>query len=132
HRVNLGGGETYLGRALGVNRHVEIDYRRLPLEVGDIFVLSTDGVHEFLPDVRMARLLDGDGALDEKAAAIGQAALENGSEDNLTVQIVRIESLPNGEISDLVGAETGLPPAPRLEPGQHFAGYTVLRELHSG
>src|SRR5690606_38162219 len=42
------------------------------------------------------------------------------------------ESLPNGEISDLVGAEAGLPPAPRLEPGQQFAGYTVLRELHSG
>jgi len=132
HRVNLGGGETYLGRALGVNRHVEIDYRRLHLEVGDIFVLSTDGVHEFLPDMRMARLLGGEGTLDDQAGAIAEAALDNGSEDNLTVQIVRIESLPNGEISDLVGAEAGLPPAPRLEPGQQFAGYSVLRELHSG
>jgi len=132
HRVNLGGGETYLGRALGVNRHVEIDYRRLSVEVGDIFVLSTDGVHEFLPDVRMARLLAGGGTLDEKAAAIVEAALENGSEDNLTVQIVQIDSLPVGEVSDLVGTEAGLPPAPRLEPGQQFSGYSVLRELHSG
>lgn len=132
HRVYLGGGETYLGRALGVNRHVEIDYRRLPLEVGDVFVLSTDGVHEFLTDVRMARLLSDNGMLDEKAAAIAEAALENGSEDNLTVQILRIESLPDGEISDLVGAEATLPPAPKLEPGRQFAGYSVLRELHSG
>ena len=93
HRVDLGGGETYLGRAMGVNRHVEIDYRRLPVELGDIFVLSTDGVHEFLPDVRMARLLAGGGTLDEKAAAIAKAALETGSEDNLTVQIVQIDSL---------------------------------------
>ena len=40
HRVVLSSEETYLGRALGVNPQVEIDYRTVELEVGDVFVLA--------------------------------------------------------------------------------------------
>jgi serine/threonine protein phosphatase PrpC len=131
HRVSLGSGESYLGRALGMNRTVEIDYRKLPLEEGDVFVLTTDGVHEFVPDTVVARLASG-GDLDHAARAIAEAALAAGSEDNLTVQLVRVESLPAGEVDDLLGTDLLLPPAPRLVPGTQFEGYQVLRELHSG
>ena len=132
HRVSLGGGESFLGRALGVNRHVEIDYRRVPLEPGDLFVLTTDGVHDHLGDRKLAELALAPGPLDAAAHAIGRAALASGSDDNLTVQLVRVDGLPEGDIADLVGHEAGLAPAPLLAPGQAFAGYTVLRELHAG
>ena len=46
HRVVVSSEQSYLGRALGVNQQVEIDYRAVPLETGDIFVLATDGVYE--------------------------------------------------------------------------------------
>ena len=46
HRVVISSEQSYLGRALGVNQQVEIDYRALALEQGDIFVLATDGVYE--------------------------------------------------------------------------------------
>ena len=49
HRVHVGGGQSYLGRALGIAPHLEIDYRSVPLEPGDTFVLATDGVHEHVP-----------------------------------------------------------------------------------
>ena len=49
HRVHVGGGQSYLGRALGIAPHVEIDYRSVPLEAGDTFLLATDGVHEHVP-----------------------------------------------------------------------------------
>lgn len=132
HRVYLGGGESYLGRALGVNRHVEIDYRQTALQPGDIFVLTTDGVHEYLSDDAIAGLSGNAGDLDEAAAAIANAALAAGSPDNLTVQLVRIETLPDGDLDDLIGGDTALPPAPRLEPGRDFEGYAILRELHAG
>lgn len=132
HRVYLGGGESYLGRAMGTDRHVEIDYRQLPLQAGDIFVLTTDGVHEYLTDVAMAAILVQSDNLDTAAHLIAQAALANDSPDNLTVQIVRIDSLPEGSLDDLVGAEANLPPAPQLMPGQDFEGYAVEREIHSG
>jgi serine/threonine protein phosphatase PrpC len=48
HRVHVGGGQSYLGRAFGIGPQVEVDYRTVPLEVGDTFVLATDGVHAFV------------------------------------------------------------------------------------
>ncbi|WP_126172989.1 bifunctional protein-serine/threonine kinase/phosphatase [Altericroceibacterium xinjiangense] len=136
HRVSLGGGETYLGRALGVNRNVQVDYRQFAVEPGDVFLLTTDGVHDFLPDTRLAELaarvaMEGED-LDDAAAAICAAALEAGSIDNVTVQVIRIEALPDGEVDDLIGHDVALPVPPPLRPGDEFEGYTILRELHSG
>lgn len=132
HRVYLGGGESYLGRAMGTDRHVEIDYRQVPLQPGDLFILTTDGVHEYLGAAAMAELIEGAADPDSAARMIAQAALANDSPDNLTVQIVRIDGLPEGNLDDLVGAEATLPPAPQLTPGQDFEGYAIERELHSG
>ena len=86
HRVELGGGESYLGRALGVNRNVEIDYLRLPVSEGDVFVLTTDGVHETLSDSEIAAIIAAQDDPDMSARAIAEAALGAGSRDNLTVQ----------------------------------------------
>ena len=132
HRVHLGGGESYLGRAMGVNRNVEIDYDQVPLAVGDLFILTTDGVHEHLAAKAITSIIDGAETLDAAARAIADAALAAGSADNLTVQLVRIESLPDGGIDDLMGGDANLPPAPALSAGQEFGGYLILRELHSG
>ncbi|MAC59824.1 MAG: serine/threonine protein kinase, partial [Novosphingobium sp.] len=84
HRLNLGGGVSFLARAMGSDRHVEIDHIRLPVAVGDIFVLSTDGVHEVLDDRAIIEACAGDN-LDTVARALCDAALAAGSEDNLTV-----------------------------------------------
>ena len=46
HRVVISSEQTYLGRALGMNPQIEIDYQALRVEKGDVFVLATDGVHE--------------------------------------------------------------------------------------
>jgi serine/threonine protein phosphatase PrpC/predicted Ser/Thr protein kinase len=132
HTIELGGGESYLGRALGANRAVEIDYAQLPVQAGDLFMLSTDGVHEHLTPGETLALTEAAVDLDRGARAIAEAARANGSGDNLTVQLVRIETLPSGEVTDLLGTDLHLPPAPRLIAGQRFEGYAVLRELHAG
>lgn len=40
HRVVISSQQSYLGRALGVNPQLEIDYQNLPLERGDTFLLD--------------------------------------------------------------------------------------------
>ena len=55
-RRHLARQQSYLGRALGVNPQIEIDYQMLPLEQGDVFVLATDGVYEHLDARRIAEL----------------------------------------------------------------------------
>ncbi|HEX2559210.1 bifunctional protein-serine/threonine kinase/phosphatase [Phenylobacterium sp.] len=131
HRLTLG-GRSYLGRALGMGPEIAIDYRTLPIAEGDVLVLSTDGVHEHLPGRVIADLIAEHGQdLEHAARRIVEAALEAGSDDNLTVQIVRIESLPEGDAADLVEGAEALPPAPILTPPCEFEGYRVLRQIHA-
>jgi len=132
HRVTVAQDETYLARALGIDPHLEVEYRAVPLEAGDIFVLLTDGVHEHLDDGRLGHIVTTAGSgLDAAAAALVDAAFEAGSEDNLTVQIVRIDALPDlnaGEIQRQA-AELALPPL--LEPRMHFDGFEIVRQIHA-
>ena len=131
HRVAAGAGQTYLAKALGMARNVELDYRQLSIEVGDVFILTTDGVHEFLSDPAIRRIIEQANDMDEAAQAICEAAFAAGSTDNLTTQIVRIDELPNGEIEELLESAPALPPAPQLAAGDRFEGYIVLRRLHA-
>ena len=48
HRVVVSSKRTYLGRALGINPQIEIDYHAIALEKGDVFLLATDGVYEYV------------------------------------------------------------------------------------
>jgi serine/threonine protein phosphatase PrpC len=132
HRVVVSSEQSYLGRALGVNQQVEIDYRTVAIETGDIFVLATDGVYEYVNPRFIAEninrtLLD----LDAAARAIGEEAFRQGSPDNLTVQIVRIDELPESEAGDIVGQTADLPLPPLLEARAAFDGYQIVREIHA-
>ena len=132
HRVVVSPEQSYLGRALGVNPHIEIDYRAVPLERGDTFFLATDGVYEHVNSHFITNaIIDGADDLDGAAKAIVDEAYRQGSPDNLTVQIVRIEALPNAEASDIVGVEADLPSPPLLEAGTTFDGYRIVREIHA-
>jgi len=131
HRVQISRHKSYLARALGVDNQVEIDYRRVALEAGDTLVLSTDGVHEFLDSATLVEVLarhidDPDAA----AAALVDAALECGSDDNLTVLIVRVLELPDAAPDDIAERLVHLPFAPPLEPRMTFEGYEIVRRLH--
>lgn len=132
HRVVVSAAESYLGRALGVTGRAEIDYQSLAIAAGDVFVLTTDGVHEHVRPREIMAAIQAADDLDAAAQAIVAAALAAGSPDNLTIQIVRIDALPEGEAADLLGDTEGLDPAPLLDPPAEFDGYRLLRTLHSG
>jgi serine/threonine protein phosphatase PrpC len=132
HRVVLSSQQIYLGRALGIGPQVEIDYRMLPIEEGDVFVQATDGVCEHVDDRLVAGAInDNVDDLDQAAKAIVAEALRNGSPDNLTVQIVKIEELPDGEAAENLGLAADLPLPPLLEPRMTFDGYRIVRQIHA-
>ena len=131
HRQWLGEQHSYLSRALGVEQQVEVDYRRLPLEAGDLFIFTTDGVHESLSQKSLMEHLEQcDGNLESAARNLVTAALANGSNDNLTVQLVRVTSLPE-TTPDLIEEAGSLPLPPILKSGDEFDGYTIEREIHA-
>ena len=132
HRIWMSQETSYLGRALGVNAQVEIDYRAIAVERGDVFVLATDGVYEFMQTTEILDALERHPQqLDEAARVIAATALERGSSDNLTLQLVRIDDVPEGSPGEMHQRVTELPLPPELAPRMLFDGYTIVRSLHA-
>lgn len=131
HRLWVSREKSYLSRALGMRNRLEIDYHARTVELGDTFVLATDGVYEFVDEGFVTETIRRHHEdLDHVARLIVDAALGQGSQDNLTIQIVRIEQLPGHDIEALHEQATGLPFPPELSPRMIFDGYEIVRELH--
>jgi serine/threonine protein phosphatase PrpC len=132
HRLQMSAQKSYLSRAMGIKQHLDIDYLRLPLALDDVFVLATDGVYEFVSGGFVtACIRQHADDLEAAAQAIVAEALSNGSDDNLTVQIVRIDALPSPEATELHRSLDNLPLPPVLEARMAFDGYRVVRKLHA-
>ncbi len=132
HRVIVSSEEVYLGRALGVNPQIEIDYQMVQLEKGDVFILSTDGVYEHVTSEFVSNTInDHAGDLDRSAKMIVEEAYSQGSADNLTIQIVRIDELPEGDAKEVLGHAIELPLPPLLEARSIFDGYKIERQIHA-
>jgi serine/threonine protein phosphatase PrpC/predicted Ser/Thr protein kinase len=131
HRLVVSSEQNYLSRALGINPQIEIDYQAIQIEQGDLFLLATDGVYEHAAARFIAGAINQNPHdLDRAAKLIVDHAFERGSVDNLTIQIVRIDELPDGEASEVFGHSHELPLPPLLEARAVFDGYRVVRELH--
>ena len=132
HRVHVSADKNYLSRAMGIELHMEIDYRALPVEVDDLYLLTTDGVHDFVTDTALAEFLyDGKGDLEATARRITTSALQQGSHDNVTCQLLGITELPSLKAHEFYQRFSELPFPPPLEPGMVLDGYEIIRELHA-
>jgi len=131
HRLVVDRNKTYLSRAMGGEHTVNCDYANVVVEVGDIFVLSTDGIHEYLADEVIETLATAQYDSEIAAKAIVDAALAAGSDDNVTCQVMRISQLPNQDENEYYRQLTALPFPPPLEAGMVLDGYKIIREIHS-
>jgi serine/threonine protein phosphatase PrpC/predicted Ser/Thr protein kinase len=132
HRHWVSREKSYLGRALGISQQIEIDYRNLPVFADDIFVCATDGVYEHVaPQVVIDAINAQPNDLDKAAKAIVDAAYAQGSQDNLTIQIVRVESLPSPDAGEIGQQISELPFPPALDARMTFDGFRIIRELHA-
>lgn len=127
HRVWLSSREHYLSRALGADYRIEIDYRNIELKEKDIFLLMTDGVYEFVTDQQLLDLILVDADLNQLAKAFVEKALEQGSDDNLSLQVIYVEQLP--ELNQFHIQQDYVFPQ-QLSKGEVFEGYVIDKILH--
>ena len=57
HRVWVSDEKNYLNRAMGIDLHLDIDYRKVLLDKNDVFLLSTDGIHDFISEQSLKKIL---------------------------------------------------------------------------
>jgi serine/threonine protein phosphatase PrpC len=130
HRVRVSSVQSYLARAMGMDRKVEVDYQAIPLEEGELLVLATDGVYEFTDAACVAVAIEAcAGNLDQAAQSIVEEALQRGSGDNLTIQIIRIDELPTPESNEMFRQLSEMPFPPQLDARMDFDGYRIVREI---
>jgi eukaryotic-like serine/threonine-protein kinase len=131
HRIWVSNDKNYLNRAMGIEPRLEVDYRALPLAKGDMFLMTTDGLHDFIDDKTLRHILQQEVDLSVMADNLLQYASANHSDDNLTCQLVRIDELPEVKQDELLRRHINLPFPPPLEPGAMLDGYRIERELHA-
>lgn len=131
HRVWVSKDKNYLNRAMGIEPRLEVDYQTFALEVGDLFIMTTDGIHDFIDEKSLKTLLQNGDDLSQQAATILQKASDNHSDDNLTCQLIRIDELPEVKEDEIIRHHINLPFPPPLEIGMMLDAYRIEAELHA-
>ena len=125
-----------LTNALGTDLDLQVDYLVEDLAAGDVFVLTTDGVHGVLPTQhlrqRVAEALAEQEPLESAARAVLDTALQRGSEDNLSCLLMRIARTPDEDIDEAHRRLTRQVIPPVLPADARIDDYRVLRAIASG
>lgn len=107
-----------LTRAVGIESEVDVDAFSFPARPGMRVLLASDGLTNELSNQQISSILSTYDNRDAAAAALVDAALAHGGNDNITVIVADIEE--DGDFTEVVAssadAETELPVAPVALP----------------
>lgn len=110
----------------------------MPLELGDVFLLSTDGINDFLSRKKIKSLLKeiehsqlDNESLNQQCNNIAKQSLAHQCNDNLSLQLLKIDNLPLPEEEEVLLKVHELPFPPPLETGMVMDGYQIIKELHA-
>jgi serine/threonine protein phosphatase PrpC len=80
-------------RSMGPEMFVSPDTTTITLQVGDVLVLSTDGVHDEMGEREIAQIVSQKKEIDELARELVARAVEKDGGDNTTAQVIRVRSV---------------------------------------
>jgi serine/threonine protein phosphatase PrpC len=129
HTVSIAKGHNILSRAVGMDSSLQIDYGKQEVQEGDVFLLTSDGVHDFLDSDAILDCIQKHNVEQEAVDALIQASLDAGSDDNISCALLYVDHLPKENIDDLSSKLTRLPFPPELSVGMEIDGYRVQKEI---
>lgn len=124
HAIDHPDFRSQLTRAVGLDLAVRADYLQGELQTGDIFMLTTDGVHGVLRPEQIRALL-ATAPAQRASEAVVRAALEAGSQDNVTALVMQVLGLEPVRLQDTLLQARQLPVPPRMRPGDMLDGWTI-------
>ena len=81
-------------RALGVDESVLLEVNEHQVQVGDLYLMCSDGLSDMIDDDAINRIVTSELALDQKATQLIDQANENGGRDNISVLLVEVHEAP--------------------------------------
>ncbi len=121
-----------LYRALGIEERLRLDHHEVTLAEHDRLLLTSDGVHGALSAKRLEKMLGGRRSADADAAAIVEAALKAGSQDNASAIVLDIVALPAVDHDSVAGDIAGLPILDPPVEGESVDGFRLDSMLADG
>jgi protein phosphatase len=91
--------KNVITRALGMQEQVAVDIQSDDAEIGDCYVLCSDGLSGMIDDAEILQVISATPDLEAACRRLVVMANEHGGEDNITALVVRIEAAAEGEIS---------------------------------
>ncbi len=116
-------------RCVGAEDKLVVDYSQGDLQVGDLFLLLSDGVHGALGAKRLKALVASAVASGQPSQDLSKQlvdeALAAGSLDNVTAMVVRVLGLLDANLQDENRHSLTLTIPPRLKVGEVIDGFVV-------
>jgi eukaryotic-like serine/threonine-protein kinase len=126
------GQSNRLVRAMGLDSIVKPDTTQGNIEIGDVFIMTSDGVHACCEDEDITAILKQNYPSQRIAAELGQIGLNKGHGDNSTVQVIQITELPLPNRSEMIAEESYLTASPELNPNDRIDGYIIKKRMGGG
>lgn len=118
--------KSRLTRAIGLDERVHVDYLQGELQAGDVFVLTSDGVHGVLASKQLASAAAQARTSAQAASqALVDAALKAGSWDNASALVIHVRELAALRLEDVLLGARQLPVPARLKVGDALDGFTI-------
>ena len=119
-----------LKRAVGLDQYLAVDYADGMLQVGDLFALMSDGIWETLGQKAIHEAL---GLYDSPQMIcdhLTKAAIDKGSQDNVTAIAVRIEELGEDTLTELLKDGRHLSVPGRMKFGDRLDNFEIIGPIH--
>ncbi|HYQ54077.1 MAG TPA: bifunctional protein-serine/threonine kinase/phosphatase [Pseudomonas sp.] len=123
------GMQHVLKRALGLDQHLLVDYLDGDLQPGECYLLVSDGVWASLGDQHIRAILREQPDLQTAADTLVASAHHNGSQDNASALLVRVEQLGASNLGDTLVQLQQWPLPGALRDGQAIDGWQVETRL---
>ncbi len=137
HNQKQGRNNIVLTRALGADPRLKVDVHQVDLQQGELYMLSCDGVHDFLTKKQVGAILTtlpekpSGHDLENASKTIVNQALAAGSNDNVSCLLVSIAELPYKQLDEIERELLNKVIPPVLKIGQSLDGYKVLKVIHA-
>jgi len=132
HVTVLSKKESYLARAIGADTTVDMGYKKHSAKQGDVFLATTDGVHDWLKHSEIHELIKNN--LDDMKKLcdlLNAKSFSIGSNDNISSQALKIEKLDIATKQGVLASLNDFPFPPELEVGQKIDGLEIKKIIHA-
>lgn len=82
--------KNVITRACGLADEVEVDVHFEEMQVGDLFLLCSDGLSDMIKDSQLEQIFNEEDDLEKLCNRLIDVANENGGEDNITVIVAKV------------------------------------------